>query len=868
MKGEKPIPLIRPLENGPLEVEHLENFTNSRNEAIQTESPMQLCRCGHSRTKPFCDNSHEAAGFTSEKCNERIPDVKEHYRGRRITIHDNRGICSHAGFCTSLLPLVFKGGEPWIDPDAADMQTIIDVIEKCPSGALSYSIESENEIKDHPGDAEIHIDRNGAYQVRGGIEIENTDLGDDASDEHYTLCRCGESCNKPRCDGSHWYADFRDDEGLTISAANRKRENPEPQWIRAAAREDFAGSDKLVIRISGRTVVLTVSGGIYGAIEGVCPHQRGPLSEGTLAEGHIHCPWHGHRFDRISGKSLDGDADTASFPVEERKDGIYVQIASPSRSEWTISHVMVETMVNWGVDTVFGMVGHSNLGVAEAIRLQENLGALRYIGIRHEGAAAFAASGYAKASGRPAACLSIAGPGATNLLTGLWDAKVDRVPVLALTGQVQTQFFGPGAFQEIDLPDAFHGVADFSQTVLPGSRHAELMSLALKHAILNRDVAHLIFPDEVQTIDAGEEAPDHPDGRLTPRSITPPQEAVAEAGYRLGKSRKPVVIVGFGAREAMPEVLAFAEKLNAPVLTTFKAKGQISDYHPLGAGVLGRSGTPVASTLMNGSDLLIVFGASFSQHTGIDTDKAVIQVDFDPMALGKFHSISTPVLGDCAVSARLLADLIDPHQSREGTAGEVAALWESWTQEKSRRASKNRGRGLSSALIFDRLSEAIDEDALIAVDVGNNTYSYGRYFRARGQRTIMSGYLGSIGFAFPAAMGAWAAQTGRRIVSISGDGGFGQYMNEFLTAVKYKMNITHILLNNNELGKISKEQQGGGWDVWQTGLTNPSFARYAENCGGFGVEVKKIDDLSPALTDAFDYDGPSLVEISSDSELI
>ena len=145
--------------------------------------------------------------------------------------------------------------------------------------------------------------------------------------------------------------------------------------------------------------------------------------------------------------------------------------------------------------TVFGMVGHSNLGLADALRRQETRGRLRYYGIRHEGAAAFACSGYAKLTGKPAACLTIAGPGATNLMTGLWDAKVDRPPVLALTGQVDAQVLGPGAFQEIDLAAAFAPVARFSQTVLHTSKHAELMTLACKNALVERDVAHLIFPD-------------------------------------------------------------------------------------------------------------------------------------------------------------------------------------------------------------------------------------------------------------------------------------------------------------------------------------------------------------------------------------
>ena len=155
--------------------------------------------------------------------------------------------------------------------------------------------------------------------------------------------------------------------------------------------------------------------------------------------------------------------------MREENGQVEIAVPRPKRSNWTVSHVIAETLVEWGVDAVFGMVGHSNLGMAEALRIQEDRGKLRFFGIRHEGAAAFACSGYAKVTGRPAACLSIAGPGATNLLTGLWDAKVDRAPVVALTGQVQTQVLGPGAFQDIDLASAFEAVARFSQPVLPAA---------------------------------------------------------------------------------------------------------------------------------------------------------------------------------------------------------------------------------------------------------------------------------------------------------------------------------------------------------------------------------------------------------------
>ena len=165
-------------------------------------------------------------------------------------------------------------------------------------------------------------------------------------------------------------------------------------------------------------------------------------------------------------------------------------------------------------------------------------------------------------------------------------------------------------------------------------------------------------------------------------------------------------------------------------------------------------------------------------------------------------------------------------------------------------------------------------DAIIAVDVGNNTYSFGRYFECRGQRILMSGYLGSIGFAFPAALGAWAATQdqetyrGRKVVSVSGDGGFGQYLADFTTAVKYEMDITHVLLNNSQLGKISKEQRAGEWPVWQTGLHNPSFSAYAKLCGGHGTRVTTPGQLGPAFEEALDYRGPALVEVVTDADLI
>jgi pyruvate oxidase len=650
-------------------------------------------------------------------------------------------------------------------------------------------------------------------------------------------------------------------------------ENGQREWHRVLDPDDLPDGRVTTVHAGLKEIALVHYEGKWAALDNRCPHQGGPLGEGSIENGLLRCPWHGYDYDPLTGGSPGEFVDEATcFPLEVRGDGVFVAVEPPVEHKRTVTDVMAETMVNWGVRHVFGMVGHSNLGLADAIRRQEEAGNLTYIGIRHEGAAAFAASAYGKLTGRPAACLTIAGPGATNLLTGLWDAKVDRSPVLALTGQVETQVLGPGAFQEVDLAGAFGTVAAWSQTVLPESKHAELMTLALKNAMLRDGVAHLIFPDEVQTIPADDDAEaSGPEGRLTPIEITPPAESLDQAQELITGAKRPVMIVGHGARFAMDGVIELAERMGSPVITTFKAKGQIPDDHPLAAGVLGRSGTPVASWVMNEADLLVVLGASFANHTGIYPGHPTIQVDFDPMQLGKFHPVTCPVWGEIAVTTRLLLDRLDGAElAATDQASDVAARKEIWDAEKRSRQADDRGEGVASAAIFEALSRLTPEDAVIAVDVGNNTYSFGRYFESKGtQSVLMSGYLGSIGFGYPAAIGAWAATEGERpILAVTGDGGFGQYMAELLTAVKHGMNITHVLVNNGQLGKISKEQRAGEWNVWQTQLHNPDFSKYAEICGALGIRVTQASELDDAIRRAFEHDGPAMVEVIADPDLV
>lgn len=644
------------------------------------------------------------------------------------------------------------------------------------------------------------------------------------------------------------------------------------EWHKVLGPDGLDDGRVITVEAGTHTVALTRYDGRYGALDNKCPHQGGPLGEGSIEHGLLRCPWHGFDYDPLTGESPGGFGDRATtYPVEARDDGVWVQVPRRRTHHRTVSDVMVDTLVAWGITHVFGMVGHSNLGFADALHRAEARGDLTFIGIRHEGAGAFAASGFAKLTGRPAACFGIAGPGSTNLLTGLYDAKADRAPVIAISGQVPSKVRGRGAFQDMDLTGAFKDVAEISQTVLPSADHSELTAFVVKTALNERGVGHLVLPDEVQTQSVTHKVRiAGPQGRTTSTKVAPPADSLAAAIAAIDAAKRPVIITGYGAREGMDEIVALAEHLGAPMITTFKAKGQVSDHHPLACGVIGHSGTPVSSWMMNECDLLVVFGASFSNHSGIAPYKPTVQVDTDPMTIGRFDPVEYPVLGDCGVTAAALqaATADAATAGRADQAADVAARWEIWRAEKARRVVDDRGNGVSAAAVFDAMGRHAPDDAVIAVDVGNNTYSFGRYFECRNQSVIMSGYLGSIGFGFPAAMGATCAAPGRRVFAVTGDGGFGQYLAETTTAVKYHLPIIHVLLDNGELGKISKEQRAVEMDVWQTSLHNPDFAAYAELCGALGIGVERRDQLDDAFERALAHDGPVLIHVHQDVVLV
>jgi len=525
--------------------------------------------------------------------------------------------------------------------------------------------------------------------------------------------------------------------------------------------------------------------------------------------------------------------------------------------ERTVSEVLVDQLAAWGVEYVFGLPGMSCLGVVDAIRKHEKI---RFVRVRHEESAALMASAYAKLTGKVGVCLTIAGPGATNLITGLYDAKMDRAPVLALTGQVRLQYIGPGGFQEIDQDVLFNSFCVFNKTINSKEQTVELVTLALRHALMERGVAHLAIPNDVQK--GVLEAEIEPmEGRIPDFSIVN-TELVDRAARLLNEAEQPVILAGWGARGHGYKLLKLAERLQAPIVTTFRAKGVVPEDYELALGVLGDVGTPMARKFVDAADLLLVCGSSFSEKTNIP-QKRIIQVDFDPMNLAKEFPIEAPILGECGVVLEHLLAKVQERAANLGLLEEVKREKANWLAQLDKEADP-KAAPLRAPFIMKVLRETIDPAAIVTIDVGDNSFWVGRNMVMAQQTLLMSGYLATMGFGLPAAIAAKLAAPDKQVVCITGDGGFAQVMGEFMTAVEQDLKIVVVILNNRELAMISLEQRVEGYPKFATELENTNFADYAISCGGCGFTVHEPMELKAVMEHVLHGRKPAIVDIATD----
>jgi len=534
--------------------------------------------------------------------------------------------------------------------------------------------------------------------------------------------------------------------------------------------------------------------------------------------------------------------------------------AAAEKPKWdkTVSDILAEQMVECGVKYVFGLPGTSALGVVEALRKNQDL---KFIQVRHEQTAAFMASAYAKLTGHIGACLAVAGPGATNLATGLYDAKLDHAPVLALTGLVKRQQIGPGSFQEIDQHSFFEPITVFNKILMTEDQTTTLVSLAIKHALVERGVSHISIPNDVQKLPYDAKVIPF-EGRIPNRAISSSDYLIKQAALAVEKAERPVIISGFGALGQGEELLKLASKISAPVVTTFRGKGVIDEDNGLYAGSHGGIASTAAAELVRKSDLLIVIGASFSDMTKIP-EKKTIQIDLDPMMIAKNFPVEVGLWGNSSELIPKLREAVKTKRNKVYFA-EIRKLKRDWLKQLEREADPAKSP-VRPQYIIKVLNEKLPEDCVISLDIGENGWWFGRNFSMKKtQKMVMSGYLASMGAGLPGAMAAKLAYPERQVVCITGDGGFSMVMADFLTAVKNKLPIKVFLFNNGQLGMIMQEQKVEGYPNWQTDLYNCDFAGYARECGGIGIKVSRAEELPAAVDKALSLDQPVIVDIETD----
>ncbi|MGB2907863.1 MAG: thiamine pyrophosphate-dependent enzyme [Candidatus Aminicenantaceae bacterium] len=533
--------------------------------------------------------------------------------------------------------------------------------------------------------------------------------------------------------------------------------------------------------------------------------------------------------------------------------------ATVSRSKSTVADKLVEQLAAYGVRRVYGIPGHSNLPLTDAIRRHPDV---ELILTRHEQAAAYMASAHAKLTGEIGVCMSIAGPGATNLITGLVDAATDRAPVLALLGQVPEVFLGSESLQEIAETDIFKTFCVYAEMITHPAQALQVLNLAIKKAYAAPGPAALSLPTDVlaKPLEGTIWDPGDHLFHLDPL----PGESFQKAAAMLRKSRRPVLFAGWGARHCGPDLLDLAHHIGAPIATTSRAKGVVLESDEMVLGVLGSIGNRFAPRIVQQADLIVILGSGFRQRNLVP-DIDVIQVDIDAARVGKTFPVKAGIVGDSRRMVRMLRETLPKREMDPEFLSLIRAAHTQYLDllEADR---QNLHKPIHPGTVIQALKTHAPQNAIICSDVGDHTYWFYKRFVCEGQTTLLCANMAGMGFGVPAAIACSFASPERHVIALTGDGGFGMAGMEFATAVHNRLPITIVVFNDGKLKNIKKEMVEYGYPVYRVDFPNPDFAQFAKTAGGSGFRVEDPEDLDEAFRKAMASSLPSIIDIKIDPE--
>ena len=533
------------------------------------------------------------------------------------------------------------------------------------------------------------------------------------------------------------------------------------------------------------------------------------------------------------------------------------------------SEALVQRLIDWGVDTVFGLPGDGINGIMEGLRRHKDQ--IRFVLVHHEEAAAFMATAHAKATGKIGVCLATSGPGGIHLLNGLYDAKLDHMPVLAITGMQETSVLGTGYQQEVPLDKLYADVAEYDQMIYNPVQIGAVTDIAIRTAYARRGVAHITIPNDIQVADADADPWQHVAPASAPKTAavyleppgTPSAEELQRLADYLGEGRKIAILAGAGALHAREEVLAVAEALGAPIVKTLSGKAVVPDDSPYTTGGIGLLGTKASEDLMDEIDTLFLVGTNFPYTKHLPSSVRAAQVEADPARAGARIPTQMPVVGDAKQTLRGLLPLLKP-RSDNAFLAKYQKEMDTWRQKMA--SLEDAGRDpIAPQYLMAAVSDLASDDAILTCDSGTSATWAARHWTIRGDRRFyLSGNLATMAPGLPYAIAIQHAYPQRQVIAFVGDGGFAMLMAEFLTAIQHRLPVKVVINNNNSLGQILWEQMVLGYPEHGVRYPEPfvDYAPFATANGALGVKVADPGDVKSAVRMALDHPGPALLDVN------
>jgi pyruvate dehydrogenase (quinone) len=526
----------------------------------------------------------------------------------------------------------------------------------------------------------------------------------------------------------------------------------------------------------------------------------------------------------------------------------------------TVADTIVAHLKAGGVRRVYGLPGDSLNGFTDALRRD---GSIQWLHVRHEEAAAFAATAEATLTGELAVCAASCGPGNTHLVNGLFDASRSRVPVLAIAAQIPRDEIGTGYFQETHPQELLRECSVYTELVSTAAQLPRILRIAMRTAVSRRGVAVLVVPGDVLLeTDRGKE----PVSAVRPTATVsrPVDDELAAAATLLNASERVTILAGAGCAGAHAELIEAARILQAPIVHTLRGKEHVEYDNPFDVGLTGLLGFVSGYRAMESCDALLVLGADFPYRDFYPKDVPVVQVDVRGEQIGRRVPVEYPLVGTVQDTLSAMIPLLKAKQASDRNhLGRMRQHYVRTRRDLDKLAREDHDRSpLHPQYVTQSVSEAASEDAVFIPDVGSPIIWSARYLAMNGRRRLIGSFIhGSMANAMPQAIGAQAAFPGRQVIALSGDGGIAMLLGDLITLRQHHLPVKVVVFNNSALAFVELEMMSAGVPKWGTDLNNPDFAEVARSVGLYGVRVERPDELRPALQAAFEHDGPALVDV-------